>query len=98
MWVSTNRRIKVQTGLGIKCDPISEIADMKNATVMVQVVGNLSSKCKCEALISNPSTRKKGGGREGVREGRRKEGRKGGRKEGEKEGRKNKYKGERVSE
>jgi hypothetical protein len=52
-----NRRIKVQTSLSKKQDPISKIARVKRAGSMIRVIENLASKLK--ALSSNPSTAKK---------------------------------------
>jgi hypothetical protein len=54
---STNRRITVQAGLGIKQDPISKIINAERAGGVIQVVELLPSKHK--TLISTFSTTKK---------------------------------------
>jgi hypothetical protein len=57
MWGSTNRRITVQAGPGIKQDPISKITNTKRAGVVTQVGECLPSNHK--ALSSITSTFKK---------------------------------------
>jgi hypothetical protein len=52
---STNRRLAVQVGPGIKQDPISKIASAKRTGRVAQVVAYLPSKR--ETLSSNPSTK-----------------------------------------
>jgi hypothetical protein len=54
---STNRRIEVQAGLSIKCDPISKLANTKRTGGVDHVVVKLLSEH--EFLSSIPSTTKK---------------------------------------
>jgi hypothetical protein len=51
-----SRRIKVQVSLGKKQDLVSKIIRAKRAGDVVQAVKHQPSKC--EALSSNPSTKK----------------------------------------
>jgi hypothetical protein len=51
---STNRRLMIQVGLGIKRNPTSKITNTKKASRVAQVEENLPSKYK--ALSSIPST------------------------------------------
>jgi hypothetical protein len=52
---STNKRIMVQAGLGVKRDPISKITKDKRAGGVAQVVKCLPNKC--EALSSIPTSK-----------------------------------------
>jgi hypothetical protein len=53
---STNRRMAVKAGPGIKQDPISKTTNVKRASRVPQGVECLP--CKREALSSNPSDAK----------------------------------------